>query len=474
MAQNRFRVIIAGGSIAGLSLALMLQQNDIDFLVLEAYPEIAPQVGASIAILPNGMRILDQLGCYEDIMEKAQIPVHEVFFRRATGQPFWSFPKFSDASIQRHGYPLVFLDRRMVIAVLYSHIKDKSMVVTQKQVVSVDQIKGGVKVRTGDGSTYVGDILVGADGIYSTVRQCMWEIAERADPEWIPPTEKTAVPATYGCIFGISTGMTKMESGTLHSVFNNHFSYLVPVGPDGRCYWFLVFNLGKTFYGPEIPRFTKEDEEAIAKQHWHDRITEDIQFRDLYEHKISSVCTPLHEYVYRRWHFGRIMTIGDSCHKFEPLSGQGGNNAIETAASLTNFLVDALRGARPGHLSDQEVKDVFESVQRLRSPRVSRLVKESHRRQRLEAMETPLLRAVATYLVPWIGRSTVFNRWIQAYCSAVSLHTPPIPERPRQIPYDDELRSEQGNRRRILPIASFSCGLIAMLLYRYFFGGIVR
>lgn len=79
----------------------------------------------------------------------------------------------------------------MVIAVLYSHIKDKSMVVTQKQVVSVDQIKGGVKVRTGDGSTYVGDILVGADGIYSTVRQCMWEIAERADPEWIPPTEKT-------------------------------------------------------------------------------------------------------------------------------------------------------------------------------------------------------------------------------------------------------------------------------------------
>jgi hypothetical protein len=106
-----------------------------------------------------------------------------------------------------------------------------------------------------------------------------------------------------------------MASGSLHSVYNEHFSYLVPVGAGGRCYWFLVFNLGKTLYGPDVPHFTKDDEDSIVKTHYNDKITEDVTFGDLYKRKVTSVCTPLHEYAYKRWHFGRIMTIGDASHK---------------------------------------------------------------------------------------------------------------------------------------------------------------
>lgn len=64
-----FRVIIAGGSVSGLTLANALEKFDIDYILLEAYPSIAPQVGASIGILPNGFRILDQLGCYEPVRD---------------------------------------------------------------------------------------------------------------------------------------------------------------------------------------------------------------------------------------------------------------------------------------------------------------------------------------------------------------------------------------------------------------------
>ncbi|KAM0607061.1 hypothetical protein ACHAP1_003779, partial [Verticillium nonalfalfae] len=60
-----FKVIIVGGSVAGLSLANMLEALGIDFILLEAHKIIAPQLGASIGLLPNGLRILDQLGCYE-------------------------------------------------------------------------------------------------------------------------------------------------------------------------------------------------------------------------------------------------------------------------------------------------------------------------------------------------------------------------------------------------------------------------
>lgn len=64
---HRLRVIIVGGSIAGLTLAHCLHHNNIDFVVLEARNDIAPQIGASIVVLPNGARILDQLGLYQDL-----------------------------------------------------------------------------------------------------------------------------------------------------------------------------------------------------------------------------------------------------------------------------------------------------------------------------------------------------------------------------------------------------------------------
>lgn len=64
---DTFRVIIAGGGIAGLTLANMLEKHDLDYLVLEGHSSIAPAVGASIGMFPNGLRILDQLGCYEPI-----------------------------------------------------------------------------------------------------------------------------------------------------------------------------------------------------------------------------------------------------------------------------------------------------------------------------------------------------------------------------------------------------------------------
>lgn len=88
-----FRVIIVGGSIAGLALANMLEQYGIDFLVLEKHPEIAPQVGAGFAIQPNGARILDQLGCYQEL-EDANEPVNTLT----------SFDEYSTSSRSKHDF----------------------------------------------------------------------------------------------------------------------------------------------------------------------------------------------------------------------------------------------------------------------------------------------------------------------------------------------------------------------------------
>jgi 2-polyprenyl-6-methoxyphenol hydroxylase-like FAD-dependent oxidoreductase len=77
----------------------------------------------------------------------------------------------------------------MVLQVLYDNIKDKKKVLTEKRIQSVEITDDGVVAGTSDGSFYEGDILVGADGIHSTVRREMWKIANRQSPGWIPPSE---------------------------------------------------------------------------------------------------------------------------------------------------------------------------------------------------------------------------------------------------------------------------------------------
>lgn len=64
-----FKVIIAGGSVSGLTLANVLEKFEIDYVLLEAHAVIAPQLGASIGLLPSGLQILDQLDCYDKIRE---------------------------------------------------------------------------------------------------------------------------------------------------------------------------------------------------------------------------------------------------------------------------------------------------------------------------------------------------------------------------------------------------------------------
>lgn len=89
MAESQFRVIIIGGSIGGLTLAHCLHHAGIDHVVLEKSRDPAPQVGASIGILPNGARVLDQLHLF-DAVEDITEPLDTATIRYADGFSFSS------------------------------------------------------------------------------------------------------------------------------------------------------------------------------------------------------------------------------------------------------------------------------------------------------------------------------------------------------------------------------------------------
>jgi FAD dependent monooxygenase len=72
MSENRvtrFKAIIVGGSVAGLTLAHTFDSAGIDYVLLEGRENVAPAAGATIVIMPNGARVLDQLGIYEQMKD---------------------------------------------------------------------------------------------------------------------------------------------------------------------------------------------------------------------------------------------------------------------------------------------------------------------------------------------------------------------------------------------------------------------
>ncbi|KAH0425350.1 FAD binding domain protein [Colletotrichum camelliae] len=435
------KIIIVGGSVAGLSLANMLEKFDIDYTILEAYPEIAPQVGASIGLIANGLRILDQLGCYERLREAAGNYYHRVVFRDAKGKPISSNPgpTISERMEKHTGYASLWVDRQMLLQILYENLKQKDKVLTNKRIIHVETSSTGVTVTTEDGTTYTGDILVGGDGVHSKVQQEMWRIASVSDPTAFPPEERSIVQSSMKCIFGISKQPANFPPGATQqsSFFQGHL-YLVISAPGGRVYWFLFHELEGTKHGKDILKFSKDDELLLATQYRDDHITEDMTFGDLYDSRIKSTLVPLEEHVFRRWHFQRILIIGDAATKVHPIAAQGGNGAIEAAANLVNALTRTEIPSSPD-LQLEFIEKALSEVCAIRYERASSMMKKGRRDGSFLCQQPPFSGLFIHHVLPWLGDDIFFKEVLKQSLAGPRIEKLPAPERPHATPYNDEL-----------------------------------
>ncbi|KAK1710565.1 hypothetical protein CaCOL14_004516 [Colletotrichum acutatum] len=469
-----FKVIIVGGSVSGLSLANMLERLDIDYTLLEAYPNIAPQVGASIGLLPNGFRILDQLECFEPILEMVGEYHLRNSLRGPDGKPLGPPSLVNIQHLEaRLGYPSIFIDRQMLLQVLYDNLKNKDKVIPEKRVEKVELLEEGVHVHTKDGSVYEGDIVVGADGIHSTVREEMWRIGHDERPGYFPLDEHSRVPVATKCIFGISKRPSNLPIHNQQMVFNEGRSYLIISAPGNRTYWFLFSGVGDTKYGKDIPRYSKEDTEKLALEHWEDLVFENVTFGDIYKNKIMATLVPLEEYVFEKWHYQRIVCIGDASHKIDPISGQGGNGAMEAAALLTNALTEMLE-KNPKAQSTEIVEAALAQVHINRHERAKTLVANAHTLQQVLTGRSPYSKIVTKYLVPILGDEGFLGTAVPICKASHRVYRLPLPQRRRLVPFDDELparpmtsQASQAASRMALVLASGS--IVALL---YYSGGI--
>ncbi|KAJ5792505.1 uncharacterized protein N7503_008483 [Penicillium pulvis] len=424
--EKKFRVIIVGGSVAGLTLAHCLEKSNIEYVVLESQHDIAPAVGASIGIFPNGARIFDQLGAFDDILDVV-LPLRKAIYWSGNGKLIMEdeTPRILQ---ERHGYETTFFDRQLLLEILYNRLGEKDRVQTSKKVVKVEHLPTKVLVHCADQSVFEGDIVVGADGVRSTVRKEMWRHMESMGMEKEAKEEKAIMSSEYSCVFGISTATLGLVPGDCHRTYEKDYSSLTIAGKNNRVFWFLFSKMDRVYAGSEIPRFSAEDMEKHLAQHSDKPITDNIPFSAIYQNAVCKTFLALEEGFHKKWCMNRFVCIGDSAHKMTPNMGQGGNSAIESAASLANHLTQLVRNSSNGGITLEDVKICLNNFQTARQPRAEDIYKQATALTRLEACATLKDRLMALHALPYL-KSYSIDRMTKTFVGAERLEYIPLTPR---------------------------------------------
>ncbi|RJE23607.1 hypothetical protein PHISCL_04063 [Aspergillus sclerotialis] len=325
--DNHYQVAILGGGIAGLTLALILERLGITWTLWESHETISPEIGAGIGLLPNGFRILDQLGLLDRI-EKLTVPLETWYHVDENGEPI----AVSDA--QRYyrfavGYDARFVERSKLLRIIYDGIDDKSLVRTSMELSRIDQGADYFTIAAVGRIRITANVVVGADGARSSIRKYIGQSIGRQI--------KKEMQAQFTCIFGMSPGMSELERGEAFAVYHKGATVLAFTGKR-VIFWFVFEDLGHTFPLSYNPSYDIADIEEVCQAVGHLHLTPTVKFGDIYANRSSVQKTTLEEGLAEHWHANRMVVVGDAAHKMVPHAAMGANQAIESAAALANEL----------------------------------------------------------------------------------------------------------------------------------------
>lgn len=165
-------ILIAGGGIAGLTLALSLHRAGIACRVFEAAPAIRP-LGVGINLLPHGTRELTELGLQESLARVA-VETREVCLVNRFGQFIHREPRGRFAGYEWPQFSIHRADLHEVLLEAVRRRMGEGTVALGKKVQRFEDDGGKVRVSFEDGSTAQGDALIGCDGIHSRVREILF------------------------------------------------------------------------------------------------------------------------------------------------------------------------------------------------------------------------------------------------------------------------------------------------------------
>src|SRR5258708_4858909 len=165
------QVLIVGGGIGGLAAALALARKGIAVQLIEQAAEFK-EIGAGIQLGPHVFWKFEALRLIEPISALAGFPNNLLMMDSVTRQEVTRIP-LGDAFRKRFHHPYALIHRADLHKVLLEACQKSDLIRldASQKVVKVDEAADGVTVRTESGKDYRGSALIGADGLWSTIRQ---------------------------------------------------------------------------------------------------------------------------------------------------------------------------------------------------------------------------------------------------------------------------------------------------------------
>ncbi|MHA6297032.1 flavin-dependent oxidoreductase [Devosia sp. CAU 1758] len=326
-------VLIAGGGIGGLAMALTLHQIGVPFTVFEGVRELAP-LGVGINLQPNAVRELYDLGIGADALDQVGIPAREWALVGLKGNDIYSEPRGIGAG---YHWPQYAVHRGLLHMMLHDHVVERagahSVMLGHKVVGYSNDVDGGVTVslERADGShtSTRGSMLIGADGIHSNVRQQM-------HPDQ-PPISWGGAVMWRGTTLGkpIRTGSSFIGLGThRHRVVVYPISHPDPVTGLAAINWIAELTLDNSSGWQNSGWFRKVPISEFI-HHFEGWTYDWLDVPDLIANSDVAYENPMIDRdPIDTWHDGSVVLIGDAAHAMYPTGSNGASQAIIDARVL--------------------------------------------------------------------------------------------------------------------------------------------
>lgn len=313
-------VVIAGGGIAGSAAALALRRAGVAVTVLEARPVVGG--GAVVRVNPNGMDALRAVGAHQAVIETS-FPLLRFEWYSPTGR--MGYRLTSDPSAER-GMPRVMAWVDLARVLQEQAARAGAVFRYDARVIESKETAAGATALLADGETVEGDVIVGADGVRSSVRACI-------DPD-APAPSFMKRRTVYG--FTPEPAFEPPPPEVLRAYMDRGFLAATRDSLTGGCYWFtslpatepLASGEGtdlELWRGRLVDVFGADSVPATPAVRDADRI---LAFDDYTLPHLP------------HWHSDRMVVLGDAAHVTTPGSEQGAAMAIEDGVVLAQCLRD--------------------------------------------------------------------------------------------------------------------------------------
>ncbi|MCM3924764.1 FAD-dependent monooxygenase [Frankia sp. AiPs1] len=372
------RVVVVGGGVAGAASAIALRRIGAEVTVHEAHEEPAGPVGSFVSLAANGLRAVAVLGCLPRVREAGfAVPWQRMW--SSAGRPLGEVARGRARADDMVSVTLMRAD--LVAALRAEAVRLGARIVTGSRLDAAHVracLDGGV------------DLVVGADGIWSGVREVLDPLAPRP---------------VYGAMFSVS-GVSRadglrVDAGTFNMIFARRGAFLHLGAPDGSVWWSAQVS------GPR-----PADVHAVGLDDLLDIYRTEPRAVEILRATRRTHGATLHHVLARvpRHHGDRLVLVGDAAHPVG--AGQGASMALEDAIALAQHL------HAEGVQAEGAVGRALDGYERQRRARVDKMAKEATRNREVKTAR-PIARRMRNVIMP-----IVFPRVYEGATSWLHGHDP--------------------------------------------------